>query len=261
MDDCRNCQGVAERMTRYVDGALPAGEHEAVERHLDACPPCRDEAAEEAAARTVLRERAEQLRHASGAPQVPADLRQRCRQAALAECRSRGSAVRARLAPALVAASLVMATAIALVWVTGQRSGSALAAQLTEDHADCFSRLPADAVALDAAQVAADLRERYGWNVHVPSPAEVPGMQLVEGRRCLLLTHGGVPHLLYRVNGEDMSLFVFPGEDHDAADLTTPGGERVEVWSSGGNSFALVSSRNRDAGLEQALAFVRQDAE
>jgi anti-sigma factor RsiW len=256
-------------MTRYVDGSLPAGEREAVERHLHACPPCRQEADEETAGRAVLHDRAERLRQAGGGTAAPPELRARCRQAALAECRARAAAglagtVRAawrgRLMPALVAASLIVATAAALMWVATQRGGGALAAQVTDDHADCFSRVPVGAEALDAAQVAADLRQRYGWDVHVPSPGQVPGMQLVEGRRCLLLTHGGVPHLLYRVNGEDVSLFVFPGEAHEPADVTTAGGERVEVWSSGTNSFALVSS-SRDAGIEQALAFVRQDAQ
>ena len=61
MDDCRSCQSVAERMTRYVDGTLPAGEREAVERHLHACPPCRQEADEETAGRTVLHDCAERL--------------------------------------------------------------------------------------------------------------------------------------------------------------------------------------------------------
>jgi anti-sigma factor RsiW len=247
-------------MTRYVDGTLPAGEREAVERHLHACPPCRHEADEETAGRTVLRERAEQLRQARGAPAAPPELRARCRQAALAECRQRGAALRARLVPALLAAALVIATAAALTWMATQRGEGALAAQVSEDHADCFSRVPAGAASLDAAQVSEDLRRRYGWDVHVPSPAQVPGMQLVEGRRCLLLTHGGVPHLLYRVNGEDVSLYVFPGQAHAAADVTTADGERVEVWSSGTNSFALVSS-SREAGIEQALTFVRQDAQ
>ena len=257
-------------MTRYVDGTLPAAEREAVERHLHACPPCRHEADDETAGRTVLRNRAEQLRRASGAVAAPPELRARCRLAALAECGRRAAAPglpgnatgawRGRLVPALVAASLVVATAAALIWVTTRRGDGVLAAQVRDDHADCFSRVPADAASLDAAQVAADLRQRYGWDVHVPSPDRVPGMQLVEGRRCLLLTHGGVPHLLYRVNGEDLSLFVFPGTAHRPAGVTTADGERVEVWSSGTNSFALVSS-SREAGVEQALAFVRQDAQ
>ena len=36
MDDCRR---TADRLTSYVDDALPAGERADVERHLGACPP------------------------------------------------------------------------------------------------------------------------------------------------------------------------------------------------------------------------------
>ena len=62
MNDCRDCRGVAERMTRYVDGSLPEDERAAVEQHLRNCPGCRDCVGEESAAREVLRQCASRLR-------------------------------------------------------------------------------------------------------------------------------------------------------------------------------------------------------
>lgn len=81
--DCRDCRSVAERLTRYVDGSLPGEECAALERHLASCPPCRDEAGEEAAGRRLLRECAERLR----AEPMPPALRSRC-EALCRDCKS-----------------------------------------------------------------------------------------------------------------------------------------------------------------------------
>ena len=39
-----NCQEIRNRLDAYVDGELPAGEAEKVNRHLEACPACRHQA-------------------------------------------------------------------------------------------------------------------------------------------------------------------------------------------------------------------------
>jgi anti-sigma factor RsiW len=242
-------------MTRYVDGSLPPDERAAVERHLQSCPPCRDEAHEEAAGRTVIRECAERLRHAP----VPPALRARCQAIAHAECHARAARWRGALVPALLAASLVLATAAAIAWVATQRSTTVLAAQLSADHTRCFGRLPADPAPLDALQVEQSLEARYGWDVHVPAADGVDGMRLVEGRRCLTATHGGVPHLLYKVNGEDVSLYIFEGVTRDDA-VVTALGHRARIWTRGADTFALVSSSD-GAELTRALDYMREDAQ
>ncbi len=72
MDDCRR---TAERLTRYVDQALPPDERAQVEQHLGKCLPCRDVAIEEAAGRSVLRDCAARLKRATAPAALPPGLR------------------------------------------------------------------------------------------------------------------------------------------------------------------------------------------
>jgi anti-sigma factor RsiW len=59
MNECRR---TADRLAGYADRSLPPAEHVEVERHLSACPPCRDEAVQQSNAHAVLRARADELR-------------------------------------------------------------------------------------------------------------------------------------------------------------------------------------------------------
>lgn len=253
MKECRDCRSVADRLTPYVDGTLPPPEREAVERHLHECPPCRDEARDEADARTMLRDHAPRLRQAPAPPQ----LRTRCEALARAECAARLAGWRRNLMPAAVAAALILSTVAAIAFLASRRSNTVLAAQLTEDHTRCFLRLGGQFPTLDAVQVEQALESRYGWDVHVPAPTGTSGMQLVEGRRCLM-SHGGVPHILYRVNGQDLSLYVFEGVTRPDGDVTMLG-QRTQIWSRGANSFALVSSADAP-DVERAINYVRAEA-
>ena len=102
-----DCQRTAQRLTSYLDETLPPHERAEVERHLDACPPCRSAAAQEEGGRTVLREQARAL---SDAP-LPPGLRSRCD--ALARQRAAARVVRPfvmrRLAPLTALLMLVIA--------------------------------------------------------------------------------------------------------------------------------------------------------
>ena len=82
-----HCRHTVERLTAYVDDTLPREERQDVERHLAACPPCRDVASKEQGGRAVLRACADRLRASS----VPPDLRSRCE--ALACARTGGNAL------------------------------------------------------------------------------------------------------------------------------------------------------------------------
>jgi anti-sigma factor RsiW len=57
----KDCRETSERLTPYVDDALPPEERTDIERHLNACPPCRQSAVEEQGGRTVVRECASRL--------------------------------------------------------------------------------------------------------------------------------------------------------------------------------------------------------
>ena len=251
MSDCRR---TVERLAPYVDQALPPEEHQEVEQHLDACPPCRRTAAQEESARTILRERAGQLRQSP----LPPGLRTRC--AAIAREQTGQAAApswRARLIPASLTAALVLFTAFAVFVLASQRSNTVLAAQLSADHDRCFRRITPPPEGLDAQAEEARLSDQYGWDLHVPPTSAADGVKLVGARRCLL-SHGGVPHLLYDAGGHEVSLYVFEGVARPEGDASAFG-RRSRIWTSGPTTYVMVSPAEagdmaRVAGyLQQAL--------
>jgi anti-sigma factor (TIGR02949 family) len=255
MTDCRR---ITERLAAYTDATLPPGEREEVERHLAACPPCRTEASLESGGQRVLRARAEQLRDEP----LPPGLRSRCEALAAS---ARADAARtprswlSRLVPATLAALAIIVIGGAIFFVAAQRSDVLFAAQLTADHTVCFrGHGPSDAPELDAAQVEAQLASEYGWTLHVPASRARDDIRLVHARRCLS-PEGLVPHLLYHVNGEDVSLYVLEGVTRRAADVIAFG-HRSRIWTRGDTTFVLVSSASAGNQLEAAAAYLMREA-
>ena len=194
------CERTAQRLTSFVDGTLPLHERADVERHLDACPPCRAAATQEQGGRTILREQARGLLDAP----LPPGLRSRC------EALTRGRD--ARVAPPFIVrrfAPLTAVMALLIAFLTfslaTHRSDTVLAAQLTADHAKCF-RLFAnrDASAVDAQRVEQMLQDDYGWDLRVPPSSGATGVRLIGARRCLY-ADGAIPHVMYDVGGHDRS--------------------------------------------------------
>jgi anti-sigma factor RsiW len=145
----KDCRETSERLTPYVDDALPPEERTDIERHLNACPPCRQSAVEEQGGRTVVRECASRLPQ----PPLPPGLRSRCE--ALARDHSRVSTIaswRARLVPLTLLATIVIVAGIALFSLVTRRSDAVLAAQLTADHITCF-KMFGSSQEVDARQV------------------------------------------------------------------------------------------------------------
>ena len=251
MNDCRR---TVERLAPYVDEALPPAERSEVEQHLQACPPCRVSAQHERGGRAIVRDRAPRLRDEP----LPPGLRTRCE--AIAREHAGGGARSswgARLFPAALTLALVLFTAFAVFTLATQRSNTVLAAQLTADHDRCFRRITPPDGGLDAASEESRLADEYGWDIHIPPSSTADGIKLVGARRCLL-THGGVPHLLYDVNGHEVSLYVFEGVARPHGEVSTFG-RRSRIWSSGPSTFVMVSPA--EAGeLTRAVSYLQQAA-
>jgi anti-sigma factor RsiW len=246
MNECRR---TADRLAAYTDRSLTPAEHEEVQRHLERCPPCRDEASQQTGGHAVLRAKADELRG-----QLPPGLRSRCE--ALAREHARGAAGRpwtARLVPAVATAALVAFTTAAIVYLATVRSDALLAAQLTADHSFCFrTHVPSGAPPLDAAQVQARLAQDYGWTVHVPPSSPGDDVELVHARACLY-GEGRVPHLLYRAGDDELSLYVLQGAARQPAQVATFG-HRSRIWTRGETTFVIVSSEADDvSAAEQYL--------
>jgi anti-sigma factor RsiW len=230
-----DCQRTAERLTSYLDETLSPHERAEVAHHLSACPPCRTAAAQEEGGRTLLRDQARAL---SDAP-LPPGLRSRCE--ALARERAGRRAARPfvmrRLAPLTALLTLVIA------WLTlslaTHRSDTVLAAQLTADHAKCFRFFASsDSPDVDARRVERMLEDHYGWDLHVPPSSSASGVRLIGARRCVY-ADGSVPHVMYRVGGHDVSLFVLDGVNRSTADLVSFG-HRTRMWVAGRRTYVLV---------------------
>ena len=237
-----NCRRICDLLAQYADDSLTAEQRAEVQRHLDACPPCRAISFKECGARTVLRSCAARLK-ADGvyATPVPPGLRTRCQ--AMSRVSHATRSWFGWLLPIAVTALLV-ALAGSLLSVLTPRSDALLAAQLTADHVKCFGLFgPKNGQTLDAAQAQQMLAARFGLDVHVPpSSNAVPGgnpVELVNARRCLY-ADGSIPHLMYQSEGQDVSLFILEGQTRKPAEVDAFG-FHTRIWSRGGNTFVLVT--------------------
>ena len=259
MTDCRR---TLDRMAPYVDGQLAPAEHAEVDRHLRACGPCRAAVVAEQGAHRVLREKAAALR----AVDLPPGLRTRCEALARAHRADEGSrsswarlglAVRgraARLAPASLSAALVLVTAAAIFSVATARSNTVLAAQLTADHAKCFRLFAGAGEPADPAELEHMLQDRYGWDLQVAGSSGTDGVELIGARRCLY-ADGTIPHVMYRVNGENVSLYMLDGVERSEAVVMSLGHES-RIWSRGDRTYVLVAppaARDLGAGLQYVM--------
>ena len=231
-DDCRR---TAERLTSYLDETLSPQERAEVERHLGACPPCRTAATQEQGGRTVLRDQARAL----GDAPLPPGLRSRCEALAREPAGRRAASplVMRRLAP--LTAALMLDIAFLTLSLATHRSDTVLAAQLTADHAKCFRLFASNGSSdVDARRVERMLEDDYGWDLHVPPSSSASGVRLIGARRCVY-ADGSVPHVMYRVGGHDMSLFVLDGVSRSTADLVSFG-HRTRMWVAGRRTYVLV---------------------
>jgi anti-sigma factor RsiW len=111
--------------------------------------------------------------------------------------------------------------------------------------------------AADAAGVERALARDHGWDMHVPPSSSEGGVQLLGGRRCLW-ADGRLPHLMYRINGQPVSLFVLEGVTRASADVVALG-YRSRIWSRGNTTYVLVSHADAP-GLTAGEDYVKREA-
>jgi len=252
------CRRTVERLAPWADESLPAAERAQVERHLAACFPCRTAADRERAGRQILRACAPRLNNEP----LPPGLRTRCESLAREHHGRQERPWWLRtLVPVAIVALLLVFTASALFSLATRRSDAVLAMQLTADHVKCFKVFDSpDATSVDAGTAERQLADSYGWDVRVPPSAPQVGVRLVGARRCLY-ADGSIPHVMYHVNGEHVSLFMLEGVSRPPADLVTLG-HRSQIWSNGGTTYVLVSSAStgNTAAIANYMKYVMQDA-
>jgi len=233
------CRRTVEQLAPYLDGGLSQAERADVERHLGSCPPCRRVAAAASGGRAVLRERSTLLRDTP----MPPGLRTRCE--ALARQADAPLSWRQRWLAAVAVAALVLATGLAVLSLETRRSGALLAYQMMLDHMKCDHLFTsAEMMPMDSRDAEMLFSGQFGWNLGVPPSSAADGITLIAARRCLY-TSGTIPHMIYRVGGRDMSLFMLPGVTRDAETIVRLGYES-RIWSRGGNTYVLVHPHSND---------------
>ena len=253
-----SCAAIDPLVTPFVDGELAPAEARAIEEHIGRCPPCYQRVAAERVTRELLHDRQPSLHVCA----TPAWLRTRC--AAMASradaslATDRAGRVRSFLGPrvgplAAAAAVLLVVGGVGLYQATA-RSSRVLAAELAADHVKCFAMNAVLRTHDTEDIVQAAMAYRFDWRVKLPDSAEAQGMDLVGSRPCLY-GEGRIAHIMYRHNGEPVSLFMLPRSDR-APETVEVFGHACAIWSDADRTFVLVS-REDPGEVQKLAAFVR----
>ena len=230
-----SCEEVRPLLAPWVDGEIGPDDRAQVDGHLEACSACATEAARDRTARAVLQQHRAKLL----ADTAPAALRAKVMSEAAAARRAPTLSGWRRV-PISVAATLALAfTGLTLHVATG-RSTTLLAAQLAVDHVKCHLT-ESEHGAVDALGVQHRLAERYGFHAHVPPSSPSERLRLIGARRCLT-GEGTNAHILYRVDGHAVSLYLVPNDARKEASLHVLGRDAV-VWSRDNGTYVLVADR------------------
>jgi len=257
------CSHIDAFVTPFVDDALPEGERQTVTRHITACPACLAKVTVERSVRALM-----QARRADLSPPAPADLKARCaalrsRQAApvvdIASRRTASrvavlSAWRTRLGPYALAASLLLAVTGAFIYQATRSSSRVLAAELALDHEKCFGLNAVLGTQHSAESVEAAMADRFDWQMRLPDISEAAETSLIGSRLCLY-GEGKTAHIMYRHNGQPVSLFMLPHGSR-ADELVTILGHQARIWPAGDRTFVLVADESAPE-MERMTALVR----
>jgi anti-sigma factor RsiW len=230
-------------VTGYVDDALDEGPRAQLEAHLDSCPACSEQFADERAVRSRLR----------ALPAVPP------RPGLEDEVRRRVRRVPPRRARWLV--PVAAGVAIVYLWLRG--AAPFVAWELARDHGHCFGmdRLPATITSGDPARVTAWFEER---GTPLPAvPDAVGPLTLVGARYCPLPGGSTAAHLYYVGDGRRVSLFVLSRRIRVRGSYsTTVRGTSVRLLRLAGAVVGIVGERERDVGaFERSLMVTRAAVE
>lgn len=255
------CSHIDALVTPFVDDALPEGERQAVSQHITVCAACRAKVAVERSICSLM-----QTRRAALTPPASAELKSRCaalrsRQSPVLTFRANRadrvvvmSAWRARIAPYALAASLFLAVTGAFVYQATRSSSRVLAAELALDHEKCFRLNALFGTQHSPESVETAMADGFDWHMRLPDISDEHDVSLVGSRPCLY-GEGKTAHIMYRHNGQPVSLFMLPRESR-ADELVEILGHQARIWSAGDRTFVLVANESARE-MERMTALVR----
>ena len=247
------CREVEEQLPLLVDG-VAIEQAPAIAAHLETCEACAGLAHAQSVARTVLKARAAQL-----SPVAPPGLRTRIVANSAVVSPEPMLGWTGRFTAFAAAAMLVLTLGAVLLPVATVRSTALLAAQLALDHLKCFTiEGDADGEPIAKEQAEATLRQEFDLTVVVPPSLAAENLELMAVRRCLY-GDGRAAHLMYRLHGEPLSLFVVPGLTRPPQELSLFGHDQV-VWTAGDRTYMLVSRAGNRNGLARVASYLQNEA-
>jgi anti-sigma factor RsiW len=259
-----SCSSIDPLVTPYIDGELAPADCQVVEAHLGRCSPCRARVAVERSVRELMHERKLVLCR----DRAPAILRSHCAAAArlnvaLATRRPASPGVDGKpgrrswigsLAPLAAAASLVLIVGSAFLYQATAHSSHVLAAELAADHMKCFAMNAVLRTHESPQAVQNSMASWFGWNMQSPLGSDRESLELVGGRPCFY-GEGRVAHIMYRHNGQPLSLFMLPRTERPE-ELVATLGHQCAIWSTADRTFVLVSREAR-ADVERLAQYVQ----
>jgi anti-sigma factor RsiW len=235
-----DCASIDALVTPYVDGDLGAPERRLVDDHVRACALCHSRLAAERAVCELMRSRRGALAGGAASP----GLHERCAAMRTLSAISPSAAVaarawRERLMPLAIAAGLLVAAG-ASVYLLTDRSSQLLAAELTADHVKCFGMKSVLRPVADPSEAERKMASTFGWHMPLPDAAAAAGLELLGARVCLY-GRGLAAHLMYRHNGQPVSVFMIPEQARAQGTVVDVMGHEAAIWSKDGRTFVLVA--------------------
>ena len=154
---------------------------------------------------------------------------------------------------------VVLTLGAVLLPIATVRSTAVLAAQMALDHLKCFTiEGGAGSEIIPKAQAEATLKQEFDFDVNVPPSLAGDQLELLGVRRCLY-GDGRAAHLMYRLHGEPVSLFIIPGLTRPAAELSLFGHDQI-VWTQGERTYMLVARGGLRQELSRVASHLRNEA-
>jgi anti-sigma factor RsiW len=286
-----SCASIDSLVTPFIDGELNPVDRQLVEQHLSRCGACRSRVTAEQSVHELMQERKTALchghapailrsrcaaaarfstagtkfpeiadtasaGHAKGDNAKPTNAKPTNAKPTNAKPTNSvrfGGRVWAWMAPLSAAASLVAIVGGAFLYQATAQSSHVLAAELAADHMKCFAMNAVLGTSQSAETVQSSMASGFGWNMRLPVGAEREGLELVGSRPCLY-GEGKIAHIMYRHNGQPLSLFMLPRTVRPEQLVETLGHE-CAIWSSQDRTFVLVSRESR-ADVEKLAQYV-----
>ncbi|HMF92806.1 MAG TPA: hypothetical protein VKE96_00865 [Vicinamibacterales bacterium] len=153
-----------------------------------------------------------------------------------------------------MAASLVIVVGGAFVYQATDKSSRLMAAELVADHTKCFALNSALGTFQPASVVEQNMGAAFNWDFHLPKEPVHEGLELVGARLCMY-GKGKIAHIMYRHQGNPVSVFMLP-KTMRTEEFVEVLGHEAAIWCANNRTFVVVAGEPR-RNVEQIASFMQ----